>query len=257
MRQNRHPVMAKENLFFIPDDSDEFPKDRYDDMDSIVNVLNATERLTFSSMFVIDFTQSRVAYRTRKLMFFDDATLDDFQRESTIPYWRIAQDDDFKEMLMAKDAYLNLIKELDPEQRNCQTCVIDYRVKLKSRTYMVCQKFTPLKLDADGRLLFGLFCITSSSHKSSGHIAVFGNGFRYVYDFDGKQFYRFEKKIDLTPAEKDILIMASKGLTTEEIAYDLNKSVNTVKTHKRRIFERLQVTSMNEAVVYALNYDLF
>lgn len=226
-------------------------------MDSVISALNATERLTFSSMFVIDFMQGRVAYRTRKLMFFDDATPDDFQRESTIPYWRIAQDDDFKEMLMAKDAYLNLIKELAPEQRNCQTCVIDYRVRLKCRTYMVCQKFTPLKLDADGRLLLGLFCITSSSHKSSGHIAVFGNGFRYVYDFDGKQFYRFEKKIDLTPAEKDILIMASKGLTTEEIAYDLNKSVNTVKTHKRRIFEKLQVSSMNEAVFYALNYDLF
>lgn len=102
----------------------------------------------------------------------------------------------------------------------------------------------------------GLFCITHSTHNSSGHVALFGNGFRYMYDFDCKSYRPVREKNNISLIEKAILKRASKGLTTEQIADELSLSVNTIKTHKTRLFRKLHVHSMNEAIVFVSNYDL-
>ncbi len=49
--------------------------------------------------------------------------------------------------------------------------------------------------------------------------------------------------------EEEILELLSKGYLVKEIAETLHLSVNTVKTHLRRIYEKLHVRSRTEAVV--------
>jgi DNA-binding NarL/FixJ family response regulator len=52
----------------------------------------------------------------------------------------------------------------------------------------------------------------------------------------------------LTLREKEILKLLSKGLRYKEIAADLNISMDTVRTHTRHIYEKLQVQSRTEAL---------
>ena len=52
----------------------------------------------------------------------------------------------------------------------------------------------------------------------------------------------------LSPRENEILGFLSKGLRYKEIANELNISTETVRTHLRRIYEKLQVRSGIEAV---------
>lgn len=120
---------------------------------------------------------------------------------------------------------------------------------------MITQKFTPLKLRPNGELWLGLFCITTSTHKTCEHITVFGNDFRCTYDFVQKAFLPVND-IDLSQMEKAILLRAAKGMTTEQIADDLCRSVNTIKTHKSRLFDKLHVSSMSEARTLVHNYNL-
>jgi DNA-binding NarL/FixJ family response regulator len=53
--------------------------------------------------------------------------------------------------------------------------------------------------------------------------------------------------------EEEILELLSKGFLVKEIAESLHLSVNTIKTHLRRIYEKLHVRSRTEAVVKFLN----
>jgi LuxR family maltose regulon positive regulatory protein len=53
---------------------------------------------------------------------------------------------------------------------------------------------------------------------------------------------------NLTARELEVLRLLSSLLTTEEIAAELFISVNTVRTHVRRIFEKLCVSRRNDAV---------
>lgn len=53
----------------------------------------------------------------------------------------------------------------------------------------------------------------------------------------------------LTPREEEILQLLSKGLLAKEIAAQLNIGVETVKSHLKSIYGKLQVRSRTEAVV--------
>jgi len=57
------------------------------------------------------------------------------------------------------------------------------------------------------------------------------------------------EKARLSPREHEILTFLSKGYRYKEIAAELNISTETVRTHLRRIYEKLQVRSGTEAVV--------
>ena len=53
----------------------------------------------------------------------------------------------------------------------------------------------------------------------------------------------------LSERELEVLRHLSALLTTEEIAAEMFISVNTVRTHVRRILEKLAVSRRNEAVL--------
>jgi two-component system, NarL family, nitrate/nitrite response regulator NarL len=57
----------------------------------------------------------------------------------------------------------------------------------------------------------------------------------------------------LTPREKEILQSLVKGNSYKMIAVEMLISQDTVKTHLKRIYEKLQVHSQTEAVVKAIN----
>jgi len=65
------------------------------------------------------------------------------------------------------------------------------------------------------------------------------------------EFVRDEARVEalgLTPRELKILDLIAQGLSNQEIAERLFVSVNTVKTHSSRVFEKLDVRRRTQAV---------
>ncbi|HEU0111032.1 MAG TPA: response regulator transcription factor [Flavisolibacter sp.] len=62
-----------------------------------------------------------------------------------------------------------------------------------------------------------------------------------------------ENKYNLTQREKEILSNLSKGNSYKMIAAYLVISIDTVRTHIKRIYEKLQVHSQTEAISKAMN----
>jgi DNA-binding NarL/FixJ family response regulator len=61
------------------------------------------------------------------------------------------------------------------------------------------------------------------------------------------------EKFNLSKRELEILELLAKGFRYKEIASDLGISFDTVRSHLRNIYEKLQVSSRTEAVVKFLN----
>ena len=57
---------------------------------------------------------------------------------------------------------------------------------------------------------------------------------------------------DLTPREREVLIMVAQGHTNKEIASVLEIAVKTVETHKANVMEKLEIRSRAELVRFAL-----
>ncbi len=64
------------------------------------------------------------------------------------------------------------------------------------------------------------------------------------------------KKMTLSPREIEVLTCVTEGQTNNEIAAKLVVSVETVKTHLKRIMEKLEVSDRTQAAVQALKQGL-
>ena len=67
-----------------------------------------------------------------------------------------------------------------------------------------------------------------------------------------------EEKIEynLSPREKEVLGLLVEGLSYKMIAAKLNITYDTVRAHMKKIYEKLHVASMTEAVAKALNQNI-
>lgn len=60
----------------------------------------------------------------------------------------------------------------------------------------------------------------------------------------------------LTPKEKEVLKLLVDGFSYKMVANELGVTIETVRTHIKNIYRKLQVNSMSEAVVKAIREDL-
>ncbi|MEY9908119.1 DNA-binding CsgD family transcriptional regulator [Catenulispora sp. MAP12-49] len=60
----------------------------------------------------------------------------------------------------------------------------------------------------------------------------------------------------VSPRERQVLAGLAHGLTSEQVAVHLSLSIETVKTHLRRVYRKLGVTSRANAVETAINHRL-
>ncbi len=57
---------------------------------------------------------------------------------------------------------------------------------------------------------------------------------------------------NLTPRERQVFEMVVKGMLNKQIAFDLGTSEQTIKVHRRRVMDKMQVTSVAELVQAAV-----
>ncbi|HVT86242.1 MAG TPA: response regulator transcription factor [Chitinophagaceae bacterium] len=110
--------------------------------------------------------------------------------------------------------------------------------------------FESLKAGASGYLLKK----TAPSKILDAIIEVYNGGSPMSSQIARKVIASFQKKdsIDetdiLTPKEKEVLKALAKGLRYKEIADEMKVSMETIRSHARKIYEKLQVQSRTEAL---------
>lgn len=77
----------------------------------------------------------------------------------------------------------------------------------------------------------------------------------YYYNFKAHKWNAYCFK-PLTFAEKNILTLSAQGFTLSEISTILFKSVETIKTSRRKIFQKLGVDNIQQATMFALNHNI-
>lgn len=77
-----------------------------------------------------------------------------------------------------------------------------------------------------------------------------------VQDYLARQAMPGLEDISLTPREREILRLIAQGLTNREIAERLTLSLNTVKTHRQHLYQKLGLHRRADLVAYALRRGL-
>ncbi|MGZ3885346.1 MAG: response regulator transcription factor [Bacteroidia bacterium] len=136
-------------------------------------------------------------------------------------------------------------------------CVTELKPKCPNTHFLICTSFEDtetvfkaLKAGATGylvkttqpsKLLDSIVEVYNGGSPMSSHIAR-----KVVVSFNATDINPELEK--LTPREKEILDHLSKGLRYKEIADKIFVSTETVRTHIRNIYDKLQVNSRTEAL---------
>ena len=133
-------------------------------------------------------------------------------------------------------------------KQNDQKRVISFFQRIKGvNTQEYEWYFTTYKLTAYG--------LVSSSHA----IRDLGDAKLQIEQvLEERAFFKrnFERFLSLTKREKEILKELALGKTALQIANEYFLSVNTVKTHRQRIFRKLEVKTFTGLYRYAFHFDL-
>lgn len=226
------------------------------DVLSLIKTIDAYSRLTCQSTFAIDFDSHKLIYRSEQLAYIDESTAKDIKRVCANPYWSLISDDTLEKLLVIRSNYLLPNQELSQEEFVNHVCTIDFPIILRNHELFITQKFTPLIIRNDGITKVGIFTINYSNKKEIESSIITSSGKRFRFDFEEKHYLEYNLGVTLSLVEKAILHRARMGMTNEEIAQSLYISKNTVKTHRMRIFKKLHVNTITEALAVIGNYQL-
>lgn len=226
------------------------------DISSLVKTVDAAARISCLSTFVIDFDSHELLYRSEQLVYIDESTVKDKQRECANPYWSIISENTLEKLQQIRNHYIMPGKQLSGNDYTNHVCTIDYPIIIRNHELFITQKFTPLVMRKDGITKIGMFTINYLNKKDIESSIIAPSGKRFRFNFEECQFDEYDLGITLSLVEKAILHRARMGMTNEEIAKSLYISINTVKTHRLRIFKKLQVETINEALAVIGNYQL-
>lgn len=84
--------------------------------------------------------------------------------------------------------------------------------------------------------------------------AARGLASKLLYQFRERDVQNIPYISSLTPREKEILLLVSKGLTNKQIAEHLYISENTVKNHIKNLLQKLHLENRVQLASYALKY---
>ncbi len=99
--------------------------------------------------------------------------------------------------------------------------------------------------------------VSLSSERAAGNIRIYKSGENKIYRYNLQDSsWQTDQKMTLSDQETEILQLSARGYTINEISEAIFISPDTVKFHRKNLFEKMGVTSMTEAIAYAVNNNL-
>ena len=118
-------------------------------------------------------------------------------------------------------------------------------------------QLTPIFITSEGKIWKALCVVSLSSHDVSGNVLLSktGEDSFWELDLDLGVWNKIDKS-RLTERELQTVRLHAQGLTIGQIADRMCIAVDTVKFHRRKLFDKLHVKNMGEALAYVKNNKL-
>lgn len=232
-----------------------------EDQKQAVNYLESIDafaRTTYKSLYVIDYEKKGFDYVSENPLFLCGNTAEEVKDMGYAFYFKHVEESDVSLLLKINTIGFEFYERVPIPERKDYTISYDFHLIHKNgEKTLINHKMTPLFLTAEGRLWKAIAIISLSSENKSGNITVTNkkNNKIFKYNLEG-DYWKESEVVKLTNREKEILKHSTRGYTISEIADAIFVSPDTVKFHRRKLFEKLEVNNIAEAIAYATNHKL-
>lgn len=246
--------------FFKPLDLKSPPTNEdYKKAELYLQVVGAFAQTTHQCVYIIDYYRKGFLYVSDNPLFLCGESVPDVLKSGYDFYTNHVPPDELVMLLEINEAGFQFYNKIPIHDRLNYTISYDFNlIQPSKRPVLINHKLTPLVLDKEHNIWLALCVVVHSSNSKAGNIIITkrGENKSFQYDLSLKEWV-VQKRINLTPHQKQILALSIQGFTMNEIARELKLSEVTVKFHKRNIFKKLHVKNIAEAISCATNYNLF
>lgn len=246
-----------EDFFIISNSVYNITEEDYQKTEFLVEMFDAISRTTYQSIYIIDYYKKNFLYVSSNPFFLCGHTPEKIKEWGYMFYINHVPEREQAMLIEINKSGFNFFEKIPIEERNIYTISYDFHIVNGKREMLVNHKLTPLLLTKDGRVWLATCVVSLSSHDTPGHIELRKTGMIQYWEYSLEKHRWIENKgITLNEKEKDILLLSAQGYTMNEISDKMFLAIDTIKFYKRRLFEKLGVKNIAEALSLATNYKL-
>ena len=223
--------------------------------EACVAMANALTRNTNHSLYIIDYNRRNFLYVSSNPLFLCGRSPEEVQEKGYAFYFEVVSPDEMKRLMEINEAGFRFYFSQSVEKRLELSIEYDFHIYTPgNHKHLIHHKLTPILLSEKGDIWLALCSVSLSPWKDVGEVILSDStyGTRYVYSFEGRRWIK-QPELILSDREKEILQLSVKGMSNAEIGEILFIDANTVKFHKKKLFEKLHAENIIEAVGIAAN----
>ena len=250
--------MKAPDEFFIPDNEVRLPEELdYSRVDEYIRSAEAFSRSSYQSVYIIDYFRQNFLYVSPNPMFLCGLSPEQMKELGYRFYLGYVPEDEQPMLLTLNKAGFAFYNDIPVDKRKDWYISYDFHILNEGRKILVNHKLTPLALTSDGRIWLALCVVSAATHTDAGHIEMHrvGSPDFFEYNVNTHRWNKRQMPV-LTDGEKSVLTLSIQGYTMSEIADKICLSPDTIKKYRQRIFEKLDVRNISEAIVAATNNKL-
>lgn len=217
-------------------------------------VLQAVSRTTYQSLYVIDYYKQRFEFVSENPLFLCGQSAEEFKNLGYEFYLRRVPEEDLKLLLKINEVGFKFYESLPLKERKSYSITYDFHIVNEfGKQILVNHKYTPVYLTEEGKIWKALCIFSLSTNTKSGNIIITKDNSNEIWKYNPEsEKWVAEQKITLSAKEKEVLILFSQGYSIKEISEKLFVSQDTIKFYRRKMFDKMEVSNISEALGFAI-----
>jgi DNA-binding CsgD family transcriptional regulator len=223
-----------------------------------LEAVKAFARLSYESIYVIDYKDMSFEYVSENPLFLCGYSATEVLQLGYEFYFRQVPPQDLELLTRLNEAGFDFYAQLPVDERTFYSITYDFHLLHKNgKQILINHKLTPLFLTPEGKMWKSMCVISLSRQQAAGNVRIYKQGSSEVWELlNGKKIWQKSVKPSLTERELEVLRLHAQGFSIDQIAEKLFVAPDTVKYYRRRIFERLEVGNVMDALSFAVGSKL-
>ena len=247
-----------DRFFLKSNEVGDIPDSYYEKITPVIDAVKAFARNTNQCIYIIDYAKKNFMYVSPNLKQLCGGDAADMLTSGYEFHTRYVPFEDQKMLIELNKKGFDFYNDIPVNERDGYSISYDFRLQKGGHQQMLHHTLTSLVTTRKGRVWIALCTMSLSSSREAGNIIMRKEGSRTIHKYDLASHAWIEQKLPkpLNPVEHLILTMSMQGYTMEEISTLKQISINTLKSSKRILFDKLNVKSIAEAITFCINYKL-
>lgn len=245
--------------FFLPSNTiSSIPEEEYEKTGILIDSFDAISRMTYKSLYIIDYYKKNFLYVSDNPLFLCGNSVKEVLKMGYTFYIKHIPQQEQPRLIEINRIGFEFFNKIPVDEKLDYTISYNFHLINDKKKILINHNLTPICLNHEGRIWLAACLVSLPIQDMTGNIEMrkINESAIWKYSFRNR-CWKKEKGIAINEREQDILSLSAQGYTMKEIADRICLSLDTIKFYRRKLFEKLEVKNITEAIAFAQNHKLF